>query len=468
IWMVGKVFREKSDSTPGTWRARTVFILLWASLSITAVRGGWQQLPVNETFVFYSKDQFLNHTAVNPVWHLAYDIKMAGFNRSNPFDRVEPAVVESSLSQFRSNNEPSQKIFTSDRPNIVVLLLESFTADVVGAMHGEPGLTPTLDSLIHHGLLFDRIYSSGFRTDQGIVSVLNGWPATPYHSIMRSTEKSQRLPSAVRAVEKVGYRTSFYYGGAANFSNLGAYLQLEGFDRIMTQDSFPENPLKGKWGFHDEVVLKKQLDDLSLERQPFFSVVMTLSNHEPFDVPGETRVPGADEPSRFRNAVRYTDDALRVYFEIASRQSWYNNTLFVLIADHAHPLPKKRDILFPQGRHIPMVFAGRILCDSVQGSRIHTLGGHHDFPVTLLAQLGIDAADFSWSKNLLSKNTRSFAYLPFDDNLVWKSEAGWFLYDFKKDSIVERSFLYEDTEEEATLVRAKAYMQAHYGAYLDY
>ncbi|MFM7728682.1 MAG: LTA synthase family protein, partial [Flavobacteriales bacterium] len=264
------------------------------------------------------------------------------------------------------------------------------------------------------------------------------------------------------------YRTSFYYGGAANFSNLGAYLQLEGFDRIMTQDSFPENPLKGKWGFHDEVVLKKQLDDLSLERQPFFSVVMTLSNHEPFDVPGETRVPGADEPSRFRNAVRYTDDALRVYFEIASRQSWYNNTLFVLIADHAHPLPKKRDILFPQGRHIPMVFAGRILCDSVQGSRIHTLGGHHDFPVTLLAQLGIDAADFSWSKNLLSKNTRSFAYLPFDDNLVWKSEAGWFLYDFKKDSIVERSFLYEDTEEEATLVRAKAYMQAHYGAYLDY
>ncbi|MFM8433488.1 MAG: LTA synthase family protein [Bacteroidota bacterium] len=467
VWCCKKWIKIKYAATSGWKTDRFIFMSVWLVLTVTSVRGGVQRLPVNETHAFFSNDPFLNHTALNPVWHLAYDVKMAGITRTNPFKKLDELELKSRLSQLRTQHGETTALLDSQRPNIVLILLESFTADVVQSMNGDTSLTPTLDSLIQNGVLFNQIYSSGFRTDQGVVSVLNGWPATPYHSVMRSTDKCQRLPSLVGLLEKNGYASSFYYGGSAGFSNMGAYLQLQGFDRIITQDSFSLEGPRGRWGYHDETVLDRQLDDFNDQSQPFFSVLLTLSNHEPFDVPGPVHIRGDDEPSRFRNAVHYTDDALKRYFQKASRQDWFKNTLFILVADHAHTLPRKRDILFPNGRHIPMVFAGAVVKDSLHGHMIGKLGGHHDLPVTLLNQLKIENSVFSWSKDLCGTMTQSFAYLPIEDLLVWKTENGWFLYEYQRDSISVRSLFYDRKDEKNSLMKAKAFMQAHYENYLD-
>jgi len=157
---------------------------------------------------------------------------------------------------------------------------------------------------------------------------------------------------------------------------------------------------------------------------------MTLSNHEPFDVPGPKYFPGSGAPDKFRNAARYTDTSLRDYFKDAEKKPWYKNTLFILVADHAHELPRQRYVLYPVGRHIPLLFYGAVLTDSLCGTRIGILGGHHDIAGTLMNQLGFDAVAFNWSKNLLAAEAPSFAYLPYENYLTWVFPGGWFRSSF--------------------------------------
>ena len=165
-------------------------------------------LPMNESLVYYSKNNFLNQSAVNPVWHLSYDVYTAGLSTSNPFQKIPVETADPIVDKLlQVSYETFPQVLTTQRPNVVMILLESFTADLVAS----------LEELIKHGVFFDSIFATGTRTDQGIVSVLNGWPATPYHSIMRSSEKSMRLPSLVKTLALFDYTSSFYYGVKAIF-----------------------------------------------------------------------------------------------------------------------------------------------------------------------------------------------------------------------------------------------------------
>lgn len=443
--------------------------LLLAGIIFLSIRGGWQQLPMNESLVYYSERSELNSAAVNPLWHLTYDTRMALTENHNPFQTLDPASAKALVDQLTvPRGQQVTKIIESSQPNIVLIVLESFTADIIGALGGEKNVTPVLDSLIQQGFLFENIYSSGFRTDQGIVSLINGWPATPFHSIMRSVDKSRQLPSFSRVLSAKGYQTSFYYGGESNFSNLKSYVLDQGFNQLVDGNNFEDEESRGKWGVHDGVVLQKNVADLKAVRQPFLSVVLTLSNHEPFDVPGEKRFQGNDAPSKFRNAAAYTDAALGAYFAEASRHSWYKNTLFVLVADHAHELPLHRNVLYPSGRHIPLLFVGPALSDSVKGKRCNTYGGHHDLAKTLLHQLDYPANEFNWSKDLLDSAAASYAYLPHENYLLWNTEKGWFIWMIERKTITERAQGFSITDNDLEALRARAYMQMHYDAYLKY
>lgn len=473
IWMVLRLFRSvvpsrMPESFPSTGLI-SAYTVLQLGCSLLAIRGGFQINPMNESLVYFSGNVNYNSAAVNPVWHLAYDSFHALSDNENPYTCMEDAAAVKALQHFRSHqHDPSEQILELARPNVVILLLESFTADIVGAMKGDTGVTPFLDSLITHGLFFDSIYSSGFRTDQGIASVLNGWPATPYHSIIRFVEKCRKLPSLSRQFADSGYAVSYYYGGESNFSNMNAYLLEQGIARLVDINSFSSDAVRGQWGVHDEEVLLRQAADMDASKQPFFSMVMTLSNHEPFDVPGPARFKGTTAPDRFRNAASYTDEALRSYFEAVRQKSWYKNTLFILVADHAHELPRHRYVLFPEGRHIPLLFYGPALKDASTGVRCHKIGGHHDIAATLLLQLGMDPGGYAWSKNLLASEAPSFAYLPFENYLTWISPDGWFLRSTAGDRFVTKSKGMKDVKGSRQDVFSRALMQEHYAQYLRY
>ncbi len=448
-------------------RISTIAILI--GLNIIGIRGGFQMLPMNESLVYYSKNNFLNQSAVNPVWHLSYDIYTAGLSTSNPFQRISPETADPIVDKLlQVSYETFPQVLTTQRPNVVMILLESFTGDLVASLGGDKRTDPNLEQLIQNGIFFDSIFATGTRTDQGIASVLNGWPATPYHSIMRSSEKSMRLPSLVKTLALFGYNSSFYYGGEGNFSNLDAYCVTQKFGKIINKGNFDPNLGLSRWGVADEFLFEKHLTDVAKVKEPFFATLMTLSNHEPFDVPGPPRIPGSSEPDKFRNSAAYSDACLGDYIRKASKQPWYANTLFVILADHGHYLPNHSLILEPNSRRIPLLFFGDVIKPEYRGTKIHLAGGHHDVPATLLYQMAINATAYKWSKNLLNPLTQSYAFYQFEETFGFIEDTKWVTYSYNTERVINHSHPITKMKKDSLLLKGKSYLQRLYAQYQEY
>lgn len=447
--------------------------LSWISiliLLVVMIRGGLQMLPMNESLVSFSENNFINQATINPAWHLANDVYRAGIFAGNPFETMTEEKAEDRFENLMTADPDSfPQVILKNNPNIVIIILESLTAEVVGAMGGDSGVTPELDKIIEEGILFSHIYSSGTRTDQGIVSLLNGWPATPYYSIMRSTEKSKALPSLPAFFLSKGYETSFFYGGESNFSNLNMYCTSQKFQNIIDINSFSILVPRGRWGVDDEYVFNRQLDQKLNGKEPFFCAIMTLSNHEPFDVPLPVRFTGTTDADKFRNSAAYTDASLGNYFAKARTQPWYKNTLFIITADHGHSLPGNKNIYYPESHKIPFVFYGDVVSPEFRGAVITKTGGHHDLAGTLLPQLEMDAHNsFRWSKNLLNPTVKSFAYFQIEHVLGWIEPDYWYGYSYNRNKFLARSYNVPMTKLDTLSLQGKAFIQLLYEQYRKY
>ncbi len=449
---------------------KSIHWLALVFISTILLRGGIQMLPMNESLISVSDNNFVNQTAINPAWHLANDIYRAGLFSGNPFESFPQEIAEEKVKNlFSCHTDSFPDILTTKQPNIVILILESFTADVVEAMGGEKGITPSLNHLIKQGIFFNSIYASGTRTDQGIVSLLNGWPATPYYSIMRSTEKSKNLPSLPVIFLNKGYATSFYYGGESNFSNLNTYCFNQKFETIVDVNKFSDSVPRGRWGVHDGEVLNRQVEELNKSKQPFFSTLMTLSNHEPFDVPGPQRFPGKSDSDRFRNSSAYTDAVLGEYFAKVKSQSWYKNTLFIIASDHGHSLPLHKNVYYPDSHRIPFLFYGEVIKPEFRNAIVIKLGGHQDLAGTLLPQLGMkESIQFEWSKNLLNPTVKHFAYYQIDHLLGWIDTKYWFGYSYNRKKFIARSYNVSISHLDSMRVDGQAFVQVLYDRYRKY
>jgi phosphoglycerol transferase MdoB-like AlkP superfamily enzyme len=430
-----------------------------------ATRGGVQQIPINESSAHFSSDLVLNHNATNKLWYLGKSLMQSDPTGHNPYRLLGEHEAKQRVSTLMSDTGTEITSLLKDRiklPNVVIILLESFTADVIGSLGGEPGVAPFTDSLARSGVLFTNIYSSGFRTDQAIVSILNGFPAQPQTTLIKSPSKVEKLKFLPNSLHRNGYNLSFYYGGETGFANLKVWLKLAGFgSAIISKNDFPSELQTTKWGVHDQFVLNKQANELSRKRAPFFSVLLTQSSHEPFDVPYKSIFDGNDEPSRFRNAISYTDHCLKAYFQFVQTQSWYSNTLFILMADHGHRLLKQRLYDDPETRRVPVIIFGDVLNPAIQGTKISRMGNTHDLPATLLNILNIPAQDFNWSKNLLSRNTCDFAYYAHEGGLGWITPES---HDFIQYP-VNKEFI---TAADSSVKNGMAYLQELFRQYLQY
>ncbi len=435
-----------------------------ALVVLTAIgsRGGLQLIPINESAVYFSSNTKLNHAAVNPVWYLGHNIlQSSGFDK-NPFSYFDNAVAQKNKNLLYKNSLLSDSILNTPNPNIIIIMIESYTADIIKSLGGDSNTTPNFENLIADGLLFTNIYSSGFRTDQAFVSVLSGFPAQPNHSIIRFPEKAEHLPSLTKKMKAQGYNNSFYYGGELGFSNLNSYLLSTGFEKIIGIDDFDKSQLNSKWGAHDEFVLTKQLDDVKKFKQPFFSVLMTLSSHEPFETPIPTPFTQSNLPSKFRRAAWYTDKCLGDYFINAKKQAWYNNTLIVLVADHGHLLPLQRDYFDVRARRIPLLITGGALKTELRGKKIHVTGNQNDLPATLLSQLSNNPSDFMWSNNLLAKDRTNFAYVCMDNAIGWINDSCSFVF-YTESNKIESS----NQNCLSDSGKAKSYLQILYDEFLN-
>lgn len=450
-------------------RQRSPLILLLIQAILTGllflgIRGGWQQIPINESSAYFSKHQIVNDAAVNTAWNGAKKTLQDEVSLyKNPYKFFTAETASQRVkSLYTVNRDSTVQFLTTTRPNIVLFILESFTADVVAALGGEPSVTPRLDTLIQHGLLFSNIYSQGFRTDQGLSGILSGFPAQPNFSIIMQPEKVQHLSFLPQHLKAAGYQTSFYYGGESAFANMKAYLLAAGIDNIIDKNSFAAGEMNAKWGAHDGFVFRKQAKEAGKAQAPFFSVILSLSSHEPFEVPMETRFPGTDMASKFRNSCAYTDLSIGEYFQLAKKEPWYPNTLFIFVADHGHLLPRNRSPREPARFHIPLIFYGEVINPLFRGKIIPGPGMQCDLPASLLAQLQLPHAEFTWSNNLMNPYRNHFAYYTSDDAFGWISGNGNMEYDFKSNSIKNNRLA--DSE----IMSAKAFLQELFEEYISY
>lgn len=436
-------------------------------LLVFGYRGGLQLAPINESSASYSTTPINNHIATNNIWYLGHSLVEANDSK-NPYLFMEDKEAKAIVDGLYQTTGVHEEIIKTKQPNIVIIVLESWTADIIEKLGGEKGVTPHFNELCSDGLLFEQMYGSGFRTEQGLVSILSGFPAQPNNTIITTPSKAEKLPSLGIELEKLGYNSSFYYGGEIEFANMKAYLLNSHFKKIIDKNSFDKQQQNSKWGAHDEFVFKKQLSGLDEEQKPpFFSILLTLSTHEPFEVTMETPFNGNEEAEKFKKAAYYTDNCLFEYFKNAKQQPWYQNTLYILVADHGHHLPKNRNMNNPESRKITALITGGALKDSLRGKTVEKIVSQHDLPATILGALLQPHAQFNWSKDIFEDSNQQFAYYSNENVLGWVSPKQNLIYSFatQKTAIQPKT---QSILNDTVLSQAKAYLETLYNTYLDY
>ena len=459
--------REIQFSKTPAW-AKFAIAILALSLNFLLIRGA-SHAPNSQSMAFFSTHQILNHASLNTEWNLASSILASSKAKKNPYLYQDQKLADLEVEKlYKVEKDSTTSILKTTKPNVVIFILESFTADLTKALGNEDGITPTLDTLAKNGVSFSQIYATGNRTDKGLIGSLTGFPTLAVASIVSWPEKMQKIPAISQKLYQNGYQTSFYYGGESEFDNYKAFILGHQYKKLTDRNTFDKKDTNAKWGAYDGLVFDRQLADAKETQQPFFSTILSLTNHEPFELPVKYKFGSADNIQRFKSTAFYTDSCIGSYLSEAKKQPWYKNTLFIFVADHGHLLPKgNHEIYEPQRYHIPLIFYGDVIKDNFKGKVVDKTGSQQDLSATLLAQLKIDSKDFKWSKNLLNPYSKHFAYFSWDNGFGFVKNGHTVTFDN-----VGKSVLYNNKPEDAKqtnqiLNSGKAYIQSAYQHFIN-
>jgi len=420
--------------------ASAIMLLVFGVLFI-AIRGGVTVSTMNPSSAYFSTNPRMNHAAVNPMFSLMYSA-MHSSDFSKQFRYFDN---DSDLSAaINALNEPDEiptdttqiiKLREGvDKPDVYIIILESFSSHLMPSLGGD-SVAMRYDSIAREGVLFDNFYANSFRTDRAIPSILSGYPAQPSTSVMKFVDKAEQLPSISRSlVENAGYRSCYYYGGDINFVNQKAYLVSSKFETIISDGDFPINERLSKWGVHDDKLWQRVWADVSCDKdtQPKFTVIQTSSSHEPFEVPFKSH--------RFDNpravSFEYADSCMGAFVDSLKATPLWDKSLLVIVPDHWGAFPK--GLTDPVERHkVPLVITGGAIDSAYAGHRISTVGVQSDIAATLLGLLGVDASEFTLSKNMFDNRGAHYAFFCEPDFAAVISPADTTIISTREDRVID-------------------------------
>lgn len=447
-------------------------LLLLTGLLFIPIRGGFTVSTMNTGKVYFSTNQRLNHAAINPAFSLMESLskqkdfgKQYRFMEADAADRifsglVDPAVLAENgktAGSLQQVPDSLHSLFTTQRPDVLFVIMESFSSRLMTVLGGEPDVAVQLDSLAREGVLFTNFYANSFRTDRGLVAILSGYPAQPTTSIMKYPRKTQSIPAIAGSLKRAGYKTKYYYGGDADFTNMRSYLMSSGFEDIVADQDFPVSERLSKWGVHDHLVFRRLLDDLRAEAAdsssvggaPRFRVLQTSSSHEPFEVPY----------SRLKNerlnAFAYTDSCIGDFVKQFRELPQWKNTVVVLVPDHLGAYPEHIGNLEIDRYQIPLLIVGGAVR---RPERIGVYGSQQDIAATLLAQLALPHGEFTFSKDMLNPASPHFAFFTVPDAFGFVTPDNRLIFNNEADAVA----VDEGTEKGKNLLAGQAYLQKLY------
>ena len=434
--------------------ASAVMVVVLALLFVP-IRGSLGTSTMNLGRVYYSENQKLNHAAINPCFSLLSSL----MNDENTTDQYRFMAADEANKLFSQITDKTKqggtdavfKLLNTNRPNIVMVVLESFSAHIMKSMGGTANVAVNMDKWANEGVLFTNFYANSFRTDRGLAAILAGYPAQPTMSIMKYPNKTGNLPMFPQKLKKAGYQLKYYYGGDADFTNMRSFVTTAGFEDLISDADFPIKLRLSKWGVPDQYVFDRALADIKSQapNATHLSVIQTSSSHEPYDVPFKKL------NNKILNAFAYTDNCLGKFVAALKKLPSWKNTLVVLVPDHQGCYPEDMDNYSPQRYHIPLLLLGGAL--KAKGP-IATLGSQADIAATLLSQLGFSYSEFTFSKDMLNPNVPHFAFSTVPNAFMMKTTDNTVFYNCE----TNKTILDNGKTPGKNLPYGKAYLQKLY------
>jgi len=388
--------------------------------------------PLNPAMVYFSNDPLVNSLTLNSFYSVLWSARqlMNEESANKLYGEMKAQDIIQVIRDFKGPNleYPLANIpsYTETSPsdqgqpkNLVILLQESLGARFVGSLGGYP-LTPSIDQLSQEGLAFTRMFATGTRSVRGIEAVITGFTPTPDRAVIKLDKSQRNFFTIAELLKRQGYHTEFIYGGEAHFDNMKSFFLGNGFDFISEQEDYINPAFVGSWGASDEDLFNladQKFEKLSLQNKPFFSLVFSSSNHDPFEYP-QGRIEPYESPANTRkNAIKYADWAIGEFFKKAKKSNYWNNTVFLIIADH-DARSRGSDLVPIKSFHIPAIILGK----GIEPRKERHIASQIDMPVTLLSLIGVandspmighDFAtqDENFKGRALLQNGQNFGYL---------------------------------------------------------
>lgn len=422
--------------------------LLLIPLIIIGIRGGLDESTTNIGQVYYSQNQFLNHSAVNPIFSFFASLEKSGSNIVS-FKFMDQKTCDDIVNQlYNTQSIDCDTLLTTDTPNIIVILLESCGGQFT-EIGGRTDITPNLNKMAKEGIYFANCHANSWRTDRGTLCTWSGYPSFPNTSVMKIPAKSRTLPNIARTLQQErGYSTHYLYGGDINFTNMRSYLVSGGFqDLTWKTDYTTDEQQTARWGVRDDITFHTLTQLTKTMKQPFLIGYSTLSSHSPWDVP----IHHFDD--EVLNAFYYLDQCVGNFIQQLRHTELWNHTLIVMLPDHGI-VHAGLDESNPLLNHIPMLWLGGVV---KQPRRIEQVCNQTDLPATLLGQLGIAHDEYTFSRDVLSTTYKHpFAIHTYDDGYTIIDSTSFVNYDFISNRVVTTS----GKDSDKLMQWAKAILQA--------
>ncbi|GAA0792763.1 MULTISPECIES: LTA synthase family protein [Pseudomonadati] len=444
------------------WYWRPVFAVIVICITILGARSALGHRPLNPSLVAFSDDPLVNSLLLNSSYSLTFAIKQMGNEQdaSKVYGKLEQQKIIDIIRQqsgrspeeFTSSEFPSltynQASYQGKPKNLVIILQESLGARFVGSLGGLP-LTPSIDELSAQGWFFENLYATGTRSVRGIEAITTGFTPTPARAVVKLGKSQTNFFTIAELLKRQGYSTQFIYGGESHFDNMRSFFLGNGFSQIIDQNDYKDPAFVASWGVSDEDLLFRAHDEFTemhKQGKPFFSLVFSSSNHDPYEFP-DNRIELYEQPQyTMHNAVKYADYAVGEFFKKAQNADYWNDTLFLVVADHDSRVGGAS--LVPISRfRIP----GLILGGGVEAKRDPRVVSQIDMAPTLLSMIGISGSypmlgrDLTqqspgWQGRALMQYDKNFALLEGKDVTILQPEqaAKSFVYDFSNETLTSR------------------------------
>ena len=445
--------------------AGIIFFVISFGAFFLFARGGWQQIPINIDSAYFSSNHVANDLAVNSTYYFGNSYLL--YSRANIDDwmpEIDPNRAKELVTElYDFPKEHDVRILKNNRPNIVFVIMESWSAEAIGCLSETKGATPNFDALSKEGILFTNLYATSSTSEIGNSSIFSGNPAIPEISISLQPEKHRKLRSLNQDFQDWGYTSHYMFSGDLKYGNIGGYFMDHGFEDVIDENDFPSGLERGKLNFYDEDLYKIFLQRMNASKQPFMHCAFTGSTHSPYDHPKSPKQNWKGAMPDFMNSIIYADNCLNDFLENCKKEDWFENTIFVFVADHGHLTPTADNVSKNNHFRIPMLIWGEPLKDEYRGTTIDKVGSQSDIAATLMTQFGGDASQYPWSKDLLNPNVKEFALHTIIRGYGWVTNKGAMAFQMDAKHYVDDSFPKEVREEE--IEKGEAFLTEIYADY---